>query len=295
MRRFRGWLAIAAALCVVRSAVLAQTIIVGDAAGTAGDQVVVTVTLSTGGTRIAGTQNDIDFDPQARIGAKATGDPDCVVNTDIDKRSPIFRFRPRGCGGDTCTGIRALVFAADNVDPIPDGAALYTCTVTIALDAANGAYALTTSGVILADPIGNAIPGASGVSGSVTVSTTPLRTPSATHTRTATISPTPTASFTPTPSPTPTPSLTPTPTRKPTATPTPCLGTCGGGPEVTVAGVLTMVNVALDLAPLAACNAGDANADGRITIDEVLTAVNNALYGCGVMPLTPVPRRIGGR
>jgi hypothetical protein len=28
------------------------------------------------------------------------------------------------------------------------------------------------------------------------------------------------------------------------------------------------------------CEAGDANHDGSITIDEILTAVNNALNGC---------------
>jgi len=28
------------------------------------------------------------------------------------------------------------------------------------------------------------------------------------------------------------------------------------------------------------CTAGDANGDGQITIDEILTAVNNALTGC---------------
>jgi hypothetical protein len=39
---------------------------------------------------------------------------------------------------------------------------------------------------------------------------------------------------------------------------------------------LTMVNIALGNADLSACTAGDANHDGQITVDEVLTAVNNA-------------------
>jgi hypothetical protein len=45
-----------------------------------------------------------------------------------------------------------------------------------------------------------------------------------------------------------------------------------------------MVNIALGNAPVTACEAGDANRDGEITVDEILAAVNNGLSGC---PLTP--------
>jgi hypothetical protein len=41
-----------------------------------------------------------------------------------------------------------------------------------------------------------------------------------------------------------------------------------------------MVNIALGNASVEACFAGDANRDGQITIDEILTAVSNALNGC---------------
>jgi hypothetical protein len=41
-----------------------------------------------------------------------------------------------------------------------------------------------------------------------------------------------------------------------------------------------MVNIALDETPLDACTAGDANGDGKITVDEIVLAVNNALEGC---------------
>ncbi|MGD0946540.1 MAG: hypothetical protein ABSA52_03845 [Candidatus Binatia bacterium] len=41
-----------------------------------------------------------------------------------------------------------------------------------------------------------------------------------------------------------------------------------------------MVNIALGNARLSDCSAGDANKDGEITVDEILTAVNNALNGC---------------
>jgi hypothetical protein len=41
-----------------------------------------------------------------------------------------------------------------------------------------------------------------------------------------------------------------------------------------------MVNIALGEAPLSQCEAGDGNGDNEITVDEILTAVNNALQGC---------------
>ena len=157
-------------LCAPFSAALSQTIIVGNASGNAGQQVTVTVILLTGGTEVAGTQNDIGFQPQARIAAKGNGTPDCAVNGDIDKGSSSFAFRPSGCSGDACTGIRALVLATDNVSAIADGSVLYTCKVNIAANAATGDYALAATGVILSDPAGNAIAGASGQNGKVTVS-----------------------------------------------------------------------------------------------------------------------------
>jgi hypothetical protein len=41
-----------------------------------------------------------------------------------------------------------------------------------------------------------------------------------------------------------------------------------------------MVNIVLGNANVDTCLAGDANRDGQITIDEILTAVSNALSGC---------------
>jgi hypothetical protein len=38
-----------------------------------------------------------------------------------------------------------------------------------------------------------------------------------------------------------------------------------------------MVNVALGIAPVMSCPAGDANDDNQTTIDEILVAVNAAL------------------
>jgi hypothetical protein len=41
-----------------------------------------------------------------------------------------------------------------------------------------------------------------------------------------------------------------------------------------------MVNIALGNVPITDCLAGDRSGDGTITVDEILTAVNNALSGC---------------
>jgi hypothetical protein len=76
-----------------------------------------------------------------------------------------------------------------------------------------------------------------------------------------------------------------------TPAPTLCVGTCHGGEAVAVNDVIAMVNIALGIISVSACEPGDANADGEITIDEILAAVNNALYGCGGTPTTSTPTR----
>jgi hypothetical protein len=50
---------------------------------------------------------------------------------------------------------------------------------------------------------------------------------------------------------------------------------------VAVNEVITMTNITLGTQPLANCGAGDNNGDGAISIDEILTAVNKTLGGCG--------------
>ena len=62
--------------------------------------------------------------------------------------------------------------------------------------------------------------------------------------------------------------------------PPPCVGDCGGTGSVTVADILTMVNIDLWNVPLSDCQAGDGNGDGQVTVDEILSAVDNALNGC---------------
>jgi hypothetical protein len=60
-----------------------------------------------------------------------------------------------------------------------------------------------------------------------------------------------------------------------------CGGDCDGDGSVTVADIVTLINIALGTASVTTCPPGDTSNDGMITVDEILTAVNNALHGCG--------------
>ncbi len=132
---------------------------------------------------------------------------------------------------------------------------------------------------------------------------TPTRTPSGgvtaprtatatrTHTRTTTAAVTAPATITPLGG---TPLATHTATRSAnvatatrTATPRPtgappvqCVGDCDRSRTVRVNELITGVNIALGLRVLGDCLAFDGNDNGRVTIDELLRAVNNALSGC---------------
>ncbi len=61
---------------------------------------------------------------------------------------------------------------------------------------------------------------------------------------------------------------------------TPCVGDCQGTGMVVVIDILQMLDIALGLSPPSICPAGDADGDGRITVDEIVSAENNLLNGC---------------
>lgn len=60
----------------------------------------------------------------------------------------------------------------------------------------------------------------------------------------------------------------------------PCVGDCNLNGTVMIDDILKMVNVALGGLDLTACMAGNANGDDKITISEIIMAVNNALSSC---------------
>jgi hypothetical protein len=174
---------------------------VGSASGSPGETVSFPVTLSAAGASIAGTGNDISFDANTPIRATTTAHcavtitqtcvtdadcpvlappyvgnepcvddnaPSCGVNPAIGKEG-FFAFQPPGCTPPSCSGIRALILALDNLNPIPDGAALYSCEVAIASTAAAKDYPLTVSNVGMSDASGELVSGATGTNGKITV------------------------------------------------------------------------------------------------------------------------------
>jgi hypothetical protein len=69
------------------------------------------------------------------------------------------------------------------------------------------------------------------------------------------------------------------------AGPTFCVGDCNADGQVTVDELIRMTAIALGSQPASACLAGDANHDGTVTVDEEIRAVHNALNGCA--PISP--------
>lgn len=184
---------------------------IGRVSGEPGTIVSIDVTLSEvdQGVDIAGTQNDLSFDPAAIAVVENTdGDPDCAVNPAIDKGGTAFAFQPPDCGASgSCRGMRAIVVSFTNSDPIASGSRLYTCNVAISAAAPPGAvYALPCSSALAGSPDGRSIDlacedGEIEIEGGPPVPT-----------------PTPDSSFVPT--------LTPTPARTACITQTP--GSCEG-------------------------------------------------------------------
>jgi hypothetical protein len=262
--------------------------------GAPGDTVSVNVTLRTMGASVAGTQNDLGFDPRAPIRVLANGDPDCTANPAIGRGPGVFALQPPGCGRQTpCTAARAIILSLERLDPIPDGSVLYTCRVAIPIGSAPGTYALPVTGVILVDDEAEELPGSLGANGTVIVSfgfpPTPTPTTVAVQTSTATASRTRTPGLTATatasgtvPTATVTQTETATSIGAVTATPTPTQTTAAVriavGSAVGIPGDTVVVEVTLASAGLAV--AATAN-----EIDLRVDALELAPTDCTVNPL----------
>jgi hypothetical protein len=61
---------------------------------------------------------------------------------------------------------------------------------------------------------------------------------------------------------------------------TTCAGDCDADGAVTVDELITLVNIALGNQPLATCPSGDSDGDSEITVNEIVGAVIDALTGC---------------
>jgi len=62
--------------------------------------------------------------------------------------------------------------------------------------------------------------------------------------------------------------------------PPPCVGDCNGDHLVVINELLIGVNIAIGREAVTACPVIDVNDDNRVTVDELIRAVNNALSGC---------------
>ncbi len=60
-----------------------------------------------------------------------------------------------------------------------------------------------------------------------------------------------------------------------------CAGDCDADGQVTVNEIIASVDVALGYATVRACPTVDRNGDGRVTVDELVRSVQTALDGCG--------------
>lgn len=147
---------------------IAVSIIVGSAVGEPGAAISFPVSLATD-AEVAGVQVDIAFDPDTPILPDSEDEPNCRVNPSIDKSGTSFAYQPAGCTpGEDCTGVRAIVLSLSNLDPIPDGSQLFTCTVTVATDAEAGDYPLVCSNPGAGDPNGDRL-GTDCTDGAITV------------------------------------------------------------------------------------------------------------------------------
>lgn len=263
-----------ALLLSVPAANAQTTIAAGNATVAAGGTATITVSLS-GATGVVGTQNDLSFTSDVSILPNATGNcavtagtsctsdancpdltapfsgkepcvninaPDCEVASGIGKGA-FFGFLPAGCGtsgGQACTSIRALVLSlTDSSQAIANGP-LYSCVVTAAAEAADGANPLNVTNVRTANANGQAVcgsaagPACGAQSGAVTVGEGG---PS-------------------------------------------CVGDCDGDGEVFGNEVTIAINIVAGNADLNSCTAADADGDGEVFGNEVTIAINNVANGC---------------
>jgi hypothetical protein len=80
---------------------------------------------------------------------------------------------------------------------------------------------------------------------------------------------------------------TPTPVDGPTPTPTtvqPCAGDCDASGDVSLDELVRGVRIALGRSSVGSCDAFEMTPDGRLTIDELVQAVEAAMTSCGHEP-----------
>lgn len=156
--RLRGEVAaLAALLLLTPAAARAAVIACGATSAPQGGTATIEITLEPeGDEQVAGTQNDLEFDPAA-FAITAT---DCVVNPAIgpgttpNKTLSTSTLPP---GDPDPTLVRNILASFDNTEPIPAGT-LYTCTFRVAEDAELGDHTLINANAIASSPTGERYP-----------------------------------------------------------------------------------------------------------------------------------------
>jgi len=143
-------------LCMARDARAGVTLSVSSATvQNAGDSAQICVALSTGGQKVAGTQNDLTWDGTC---ATLSGDSSCYAAGSHGKSLSGKLITARDFT------YRALILSLNDVDPIDDGI-LYCCTVESEADPGSCCN-ISIVGAQAADPGGNAL-GANGQPGKI--------------------------------------------------------------------------------------------------------------------------------
>jgi MYXO-CTERM domain-containing protein len=115
---------------------------VGTATGAPGSTVTVEVRMAGGNSNVAGLQNDDDFPAGIQVTA-------CSVDPAIHKPATSFAMM-----GNT---VRAIVLSLAGLAPIPDGATLYACDVTIEPSLPPGHYTIGCRNAGASDAQGHAL------------------------------------------------------------------------------------------------------------------------------------------
>lgn len=68
-----------------------------------------------------------------------------------------------------------------------------------------------------------------------------------------------------------------------------CVGDCDSSGRPTIDELVRGVNILLERAELSLCPMLDTSGDGQVAVNELVRAVADILYGCGVAPPTPEP------
>jgi hypothetical protein len=303
-----------------------QPVTINAAALTAGVGAVLAMRVSVTSTGVIADafQNYLAYGQSTRFLPNQSGSPDCSLSSEAEGALATFAFSPPGCDPAVdCERVLAFVDASAADVEIGGLKIVYRCQVQVAADAPLGFRPINVLGVASSDAEGNTL-ATSAFNGGIlvrppatptptftetptatpTASETPTATPTETFTASATPSPTETATNTPvatdTPTPTvaatssPTPTATPsaTATATPTATPTAtvpvaeCTGDCDADGTVTVAELIRAVRIALGAGSVDDCPSLDANGDGTVGVEELVAAVRDALGPCAGEPVS---------